>query len=227
MQTSPRQLQGLSDREASRRRAAGQGNDTSLQTSRTYWDILRRNLFTFINGAYFFLSLVLISLGRASDVLVLAIVVLLNVLINLIQEIRAKQKLDRIALITRPKASVIRDGQEREIDPSEIVVGDVMVVRPGDQIVVDGTIVSGEMNVDESLLTGESDQIPKQTDDPVYSGSFCISGTAWYEAEKVGAESFASKITAEARKFRRVQTPLQRWTNLMIRLLLGVEFSWV
>jgi cation-transporting P-type ATPase E len=97
-----------------------------------------------------------------------------------------------------------------------------MVVRPGDQIVVDGTIASGEMNVDESLLTGESDQIPKQTDDPVYSGSFCISGTAWYEAEKVGAESFASKITAEARKFRRVQTPLQRWTNLMIRLLLGV-----
>lgn len=222
MQTSPRQLQGLSDRDASRRRAAGQGNDTPLQTSRTYWDILRHNLFTFINGAYFFLSLVLIALGRASDVLVLAIVVLLNVVINLVQETRAKQKLDRIALITRPKVSVIRDGQEREVDPSEIVVGDVMIVRPGDQIVVDGMIVSGEMNVDESLLTGESDQIPKQTDDPVYSGSFCISGTAYYAAEKVGAESLASKITAEARKFRRVQTPLQRWTNLMIRLLLGV-----
>lgn len=222
MQSSPRQLQGLSDREASRRRAAGQGNDTPLQTSRTYWDILRHNLFTFINGAYFFLSLVLIALGRASDVLVLAVVILLNVVINLIQEIRAKQKLDRIALITRPKASVIRDGQEREIAPSEIVVGDVMVVRPGDQIVVDGAIVNGKMNVDESLLTGESDQIPKQTGDPVYSGSFCVSGTAGYEAEKVGAESLASKMTAEARKFRKVQTPLQHQINLMIRLLLGV-----
>jgi cation-transporting ATPase E len=115
------------------------------------------NLFTFINGAYFFLSLVLIVVGLASDVLVLAFVVLLNVVINLIQEVRAKQKLDRIALITRPKASVIRDGQEREIDPGEVVVGDVLVVRPGDQIVVDGAIVSGEIKVDESLLTGESD----------------------------------------------------------------------
>lgn len=161
MQTSPKQVQGLSDQEASRRRAAGQGNDAPLQTSRTYWDILRQNLFTFINGAYFFLSLVLIVLGRASDVLVLAVVVLLNVVINLFQEIRAKHKLDRIALITRPKVNVIRDGQEREVDPSEIVVGDVMIVRPGDQIVVDGAIVNGEMNVDESLLTGESDQIPK------------------------------------------------------------------
>ncbi|MBE9014152.1 HAD-IC family P-type ATPase, partial [Pseudanabaenaceae cyanobacterium LEGE 13415] len=222
MQISPRQIQGLSDREANRRRAAGQGNDTPLQTSRTYWDILRRNVFTFINGAYFFLSLVLIALGRASDVLVLAVVVLLNVVINLIQEIRAKQKLDRIALITRPKASVIRDGQEHGIDPGEIVVGDVLVVRPGDQIVVDGSIVEGAMSADESLLTGESDQISKRVNDPVYSGSFCVSGTACYEAEKVGAESLASKMTAEAREFRRVQTPLQRQTNLMIRLLLGV-----
>lgn len=222
MQTYPHQLQGLSDREVLRRRAAGQGNDTPLQTSRTYWEILRDNLFTFINGAYFFLSLVLIALGRASDVLVLAFVVLLNIVINLVQEVRAKQTLDRIALITRPKASVIRDGTERDIDPSEIVVGDVLVMHPGDQIVVDGAIVSGEIRVDESLLTGESDHIPKQTGAPVYSGSFCVSGTACYEAEKVGAESLASKMTAEARKFRKVLTPLQHRINLMIRLLLGV-----
>jgi cation-transporting P-type ATPase E len=223
MPTHPSQLQGLSNREVASRRASGQGNNTAIQTSRTYWEILQANLFTFINGAYFFLSLVLIALGRASDVLVLAFVVLLNVVINVIQEIRAKQKLDKIALITRPRASVIREGQQQDIDPSEIVVGDVLVLRPGDQIVVDGSVISmGEIKVDESLLTGESDLILKQAGDPVYSGSFCVSGTACYEAEKVGAESLASKMTAEARKFRKVLTPLQHRINMMIRLLLGV-----
>jgi cation-transporting ATPase E len=223
MKTSPSQLQGLSDREAASRRASGQGNDIPIQTSRTYWDILRDNLFTFINGVYFFLSLVLIGLGRPSDVLVLAFVILLNVVINVIQEIRAKKKLDKIALLTRPKATVIREGKERNLDPAEIVVGDVLVVRPGDQVVVDGSVVGdGEIKVDESLLTGESDLIPKQAGDPVYSGSFCVSGAACYEAEKVGAESLASKMTAEARKFRKVLTPLQHQINLMIRLLLGV-----
>ena len=223
MNSTSSPLPGLSDREAAARRAAGQGNNVAVQTSRRYWDILRDNLFTFINGVYFFLSLVLIVLGRASDVLVLAFVILLNVVINVIQEIRAKRKLDKIALVTRPKASVLRDGQEREIDPREIVVGDLLLLRPGDQIVVDGSIVgAGEVKVDESLLTGESDLIPKQTGAPVYSGSFCVSGSGCYEAEKVGAESLASKMTAEARKFRKVLTPLQQQLNIMIRLLLGI-----
>jgi cation-transporting ATPase E len=182
-----------------------------IQTSRTYREILQDNLFTFINGAYFFLSLVLIALGRVSDVLVMASVVLLNVAINLVQEVRAKKKLDNIALLTRPRATVIREGQERSLDPAEIVRGDLLVVRPGDQIVVDGSMVSAsDLKVDESLLTGESDLIPKQTGDPLYSGSFCVSGTGCYKAEKVGTESLASKLTAEARKFRKVLTPLQQ-----------------
>ena len=222
MQSTSSKLQGLSDREAASRRSSGQGNDIPIQTSRTYWDIFRDNLFTFINGVYFFLSLVLIALGLVSDVLVLACVILLNVVVNLIQEIRAKKKLDKIALLTRPKASVIREGQQRDIDPSQIVVGDVLVVSPGDQIVVDGSICEGEIKVDESLLTGESDLILKQVGDPVYSGSFCVSGTACYEAEKVGADSLVSKMTAEARKFRKVLTPLQHRINMIIRLLLGV-----
>ncbi|NJN05080.1 MAG: haloacid dehalogenase, partial [Leptolyngbyaceae cyanobacterium RM1_1_2] len=120
MNSTPDPLLGLSDREAASRRSAGQGNNIPIQTSRTYWDIFRDNLFTFINGVYFFLSLVLIALGRASDVLVLAFVILLNVVINVVQEIRAKKKLDRIALVTRPQASLIRDGQERDLDPAEI-----------------------------------------------------------------------------------------------------------
>jgi cation-transporting ATPase E len=216
-------LQGLSEREVVARRTSGQGNDIPIQTSRTYSDILRDNLFTFINWLYFFISLLLIALGRASDVIVLAFVVLLNVIINLIQEVRAKKKLDKIALLTRPHATVIRDGQERVIDPREIVVGDVLVVGPGDQIVVDGSVVGdGEMKVDESLLTGESDLIPKQAGNPVYSGSFCVSGKAYYEAEQVGLDSVANKMTAAARKFQKSITPLQRSINLLFRLLLGV-----
>lgn len=216
-------LQGLSEREVLARRASGQGNDIPIQTSRTYSDILRDNLFTFINWLYFFISLLLIALGRASDVIVLAFVVLLNVVINLIQEVRAKKKLDKIALLTRPHATVMRDGQERVIDPREIVVGDVLVVGPGDQIVVDGSVVGdGEMQVDESLLTGESDLIPKQAGDPVYSGSFCVSGKAYYEAEQVGLDCVANKMTAAARKFQKSLTPLQRSINLLFRLLLGV-----
>jgi cation-transporting ATPase E len=219
---TPDRCQGLSDREAAKRRADGQGNNVPLQSSRTYQDILRDNLFTFINGVYFFLSLLLIALGRASDVVVLAFVILLNVVVNVVQEIRAKKKLDKIALVTRPKAAVMREGQERVIDPNEIVLGDILVVRPGDQIVVDGAVVGdGQMKVDESLLTGESDLISKQDGDPVYSGSFCVSGTARYEAEKVGANSLANQMTAEARKFRKTLTPLQRQINLIIRLLLG------
>lgn len=216
-------LPGLSWQDAASRRAAGQGNNLPIQTSRTYRDILQDNLFTFINGVYFFLSLVLIALGRASDVVVLAVVILLNVVVNVVQEVRAKRKLDAIALVTRPKASVIREGEEHEIDPSEIVLGDILVVRPGDQIVVDGSVVGdGDVKVDESLLTGESDLIPKQAGDPVYSGSFCVSGVAFYAAEKVGADSLANRMTVEARKFRKVLTPLQERINLMIRLLLGV-----
>lgn len=213
---------GLTTQEAAQRQANGQGNDIPLKSSRTYWDIFRDNLFTFINGVYFFLSLVLLSLGRVSDVLVVAFIVSLNVIINIVQEIRAKRKLDNIALLTRPQATVIRDGQEQAIDLTNIVVGDLLVLKPGDQVAVDGPLVQGEVKVDESLLTGESDLVAKQGGDEVFSGSFCVSGSALYEAEKVGRESLASKMTAEAKQFRRVLTPLQRRINTLIRLLLGL-----
>lgn len=221
--TIPVGISGLSDREAAARQAAGQGNQVQVKTSRTYQEILRDNLFTFINGAYFFISLVLIALGRPSDVVMIAVVVLLNVVVNLVQEIRAKKKLDQIALLTRPTACVVRDGQERTLDPADIVVGDVLILKPGDQVVVDGSVLqSSDLKLDESLLTGESDLIPKQPGDPVYSGSFCVHGTGYFEVEKVGSDSFANQITARARSFQRTVTPLQREINLVIRLLLAI-----
>jgi cation-transporting P-type ATPase E len=214
-------MNGLTSSEVLARRAAGQGNDIALPTSRSYAEILRENVFTFINYVLFGLGIALVVMGRVSDALVSVGVVLVNTLVGVIQEVRAKRTLDKIALLTRPKATVIRDGRERVIDPAEVVLGDLLAVAPGDQIVVDGRATAGaRLEVDESLLTGESDLIHKEAGDPVYSGSFCATGGGRYLAEKVGADTLIYEITQGARAFRRIYTPLQQQINLVIRLIL-------
>ncbi len=212
-------LQGLSESEVVARRARGQGNDVALGTSRSYADILRQNVFTFINNVLFGIGIVLIVMGQLGDAVVTAGLVLLNVIVGVVQEGRAKRTLDQIALLTRPQASVVREGQEKTVDPSELVLGDVIAVGPGDQIVVDGELLAGRIDVDESLLTGESDLIPKNPGDAVYSGSFCVTGSGYYEAKKVGADSLANQLTAGARAYRQIKTPLQRDVDLVIRVM--------
>ena len=213
-------VQGLSESEVVARRAQGQGNDVQLQTSRSYAEILRQNAFTFINSVLFSIGVVLIIMGRTGDAVVTAGLVLMNVAVGVVQEGRAKRILDHIALLTRPQATVVREGREHTVDPSEIVLGDVLVARPGDQIVVDGLVVGdGRIEADESLLTGESNLIAKQAGDEVYSGSFCVTGSALYEAQKVGSESLANQLTAGARAFRQIKTPLQKNVDLVIRVL--------
>ncbi|MGD8804871.1 MAG: HAD-IC family P-type ATPase [Chloroflexota bacterium] len=214
---------GLSETEVIARRSRGQGNDVALHTSRSYGQILRDNLLTFFNIVLFGVSLILLLLGSPRDAFFTAGVAVLNILIATIQEVRAKRKLDQISLLARPKATVIRDGQEQEVDPSEIVLDDVLVVEPGDQIVVDGEVIGeGRMDVDESLLTGESDHIHKKAGDSVYSGSFCVVGRAAYIARQVGGDSLANRLTESARTFSREKTPLQREVDLIIRVLLLV-----
>ncbi|GAB4457806.1 MAG: HAD-IC family P-type ATPase [Anaerolineae bacterium] len=215
-------ITGLTEDEAAARRARGQGNDVHLETSQTYLQIVRRNAFTFINTVLFGIGIVLILMGQLGDAVVTAGLVLLNVIVGVFQEARAKRTLDRIALLTRPQAAVIRDGVEKRVDPAEVVLGDALVVGSGDQIVVDGVIVSGRVDVDESLLTGESDLIPKQVGDEVLSGSFAVTGRAVYEATRVGASSFANRLTAGARQFRQIKTPLQLDVDLVIRALVFV-----
>jgi len=212
--------QGLSESQVIERRQRGLGNDVRLSVSQSYLQILRRNAFTFINTVLFAIGVALVLMGQPGDAVVTAGLVLMNVIVGVYQEGRAKRKLDQIALLTRPQATVVRAGQERSVDPAEIVLDDVLVARPGDQIVVDGRIIAeGRMEVDESLLTGESDLIAKGEGDPVYSGSFCVSGGAFYRAEKVGAESYAHQLTASARAFRQVKTPLQGAIDLVIRVI--------
>jgi cation-transporting ATPase E len=231
VQSTATNLQGLTEAEAQRRRSEGLGNSAPLPSTRTYAQILGENLFTFINLVLFGLGVALVLLHHPTDALISVGVIAINVLVSIVQEIRAKRILDRVALLTRPRARVIRDGQAREVAPEELVVGDLLHVRPGDQIVLDGSVVGGEgrqtppdvlMDVDESLLTGESNPIPKRPGDEVYSGSFCVAGSARYVAEKVGAASLAHQLTAGARAFRRVQTPLQRQINMIIRAMLLV-----
>ncbi len=222
-------VRGLSEQEVLTRRADGQGNNVPYRSSRSYRQILQENLFTFINAAFFTISLVMFLLGRVGDGVLVVVVIFGGVLVNICQEIWAKRKLDEIALLYRPKASVIRDGNELNVDPNAIVLGDVLVLRPGDQIVVDGSVVGeGRIEVDESLLTGESDLIPKVAGDPIYSGSFCVSGTACYTAEKVGTETVAYKLMSGARAFRQVLTPVQQEINVVIRVFLLIScFLWI
>ncbi len=219
-------MNGLSTQEVLERRAKGLGNRDPVRSSRSYLQIVRENIFTFVNMVLFGLGTALVLLGRPSDAIVSVLVILINVIVSVVQEIRAKRTLDRIALLTRPKATVLRDGQQQAVDPDEIVLGDILALRPGDQVVVDGQVVSGadggpgRAELDESLLTGESDLIRKQNGDPVYSGSFCVTGSILYEAQKVGIDSLASQLTASARAFRRVLTPLQKQINQAIRVIL-------
>jgi cation-transporting ATPase E len=215
--------QGLTASEVEVRRKQGQGNVAPLNTSRTYFQIVRENVFIPVNNFMFILGIALLLLGQYSDALLSVGVVSFNILVSVVQEIRAKRTLDRIALLTRPKATVIREGQERQVDPSELVIDDILVVRPGDQMVVDGVVVGdGRMEVDESLLTGESDLISKRTGDAVYSGSFCVTGSASYQAIQVGAKTVANKLTVGARAFRRMYTPLQHDINVFIQAILLV-----
>ena len=213
-------LSGLSEKEVAVRRAQGLGNEMPSKTSRSYAQIIRENIFNPLNTLLYALGITLILLGRVSDALISVGVVMLNVIVSVIQEVKAKRTLDQISLLTRPKTTVMRAGKEQPLDPSDIVMGEVLVVRPGDQIVVDGPILSTDrLDVDESLLTGESDLIEKRNGDFVYSGSFCVSGSAFYQAEKVGSQCVANELTAGARAFRRIYTPLQREIFLTIRVI--------
>src|SRR5215210_6173643 len=223
MQAVADYVSGLSSGEVAARKARGEVNVPPPSPGRSYRQITLENVFSFINNVFYVLCLLLVLLGRPLDAILPLVVVLANAGVSVFQEVRAKRKLDQIALLTRPRAKVVRDGREQTIDPGEIVRGDILMVAPGDQNVVDGAVVGdGTMEVYESQLTGESDLVRKRAGDRVFSGSFCVTGSARFEARQVGGDSFANQITAGARAERRVLTPMQREINGMIRLTLLV-----
>ena len=217
------EIQGLTESEARELRERGLGNDAEVRTGRTYRDIARANLFTTYNNILFVIGVALVALGRYYDAATSVGIGLVNALISTVQEVRAKRQLDRIALVSTPRVTVVREGRERSVDPAELVVGDVVRIGAGDQVVVDGPVVGGgALEVDESLLTGEPDLIRKGAGDRLFSGSFCVTGAGYLKAEKVGAESFANRLTVTARSFGVTKTPLQRKVDLVVRFVMLV-----
>ncbi len=219
--TNSNVITGLSTAEAQERQQNGMGNAVKHNTSRSYADIVRANILNAINIILFAIGAVMVSIGRAGDAVTSVGIIVLNIIIGIYQEVRAKRQLDEIALLTRPRVTLVRDSQETEVDPSAIVKGDTIKINAGDQMVVDGTVLqASNMEVDESLLTGESDLIQKEAGDEILSGSYCVAGTGYYEVTKVGEDSFANRLTANAREFQMAVTPLQREINFILRLLM-------
>ena len=152
--------EGLSEAEVASRRRRGEANVAVSRSSRSYAQILRTNVFSFFNLVLFGIGVALLALGRVNDAVVSVGLGLVNAAISAVQEIRAKRKLDRLQLLSRGTVTVVRDGRDVEILPEEVVRGDVMHVRPGDQVVVDWPVLDGgRVEADESLLTGESDRV--------------------------------------------------------------------
>jgi cation-transporting ATPase E len=229
---SLRHLQGLSSQEAAARLAAGAANRVEWTTSRSFARIVLDNAATPINIVLFTISAMLLGLQLWGDAFLTAGLVLGNVVAGVVQETRAKRQLDKIALLNRPHAVVIRDGRETEVPPDEIVLGDLLVLTPGDQVLVDGVlVVASGLGVDESLITGESDIVQKQAGDEVVSGSFAMAGSGVYEATRVGVETTANRITARARQHRTPRTPLQRevglvlWVMSFVVVILGITVA--
>ncbi|MFT4087891.1 MAG: HAD-IC family P-type ATPase [Gordonia sp. (in: high G+C Gram-positive bacteria)] len=213
------QLTGLTAAEVAQRVAAGQVNTQPDRSGRSVGDIIRANVFTRINAILGVLFAVVAYTGSFINGL-FGLLIIANSGIGIIQEIRAKQTLDRLAIVGQAKPTVRRDGVATQIAPSEVVLDDIIELGPGDQVVVDGeTVESQSLDVDESLLTGEADAVDKSVGDPIMSGSFAVSGSGAYRATKVGADAYAAQLAAEASKFTLVKSELRNGINQILKVI--------
>src|SRR5215469_12931653 len=214
---------GLTSAQVAERRSRGLGNTSGEPVSRSVAEILRANIFTRFNFILATLLAVILAVGEPQDAL-FGIVLVANALIGIAQELRAKMTLDRLAVLSAPRVRVIRDGAPREIAVGELVGGDLVTVRPGDQLVADGVVRgSAGLQADESLLTGESEPVAKQAGARLLSGSFVVAGGGDYQATGVGAEAYARKLSAEARRFTLVRSELIEGINRILRYVTWAE----
>ena len=208
---------GLSAAEAAERVAAGRTNATSTRTSRTIGEIVRANVFTIFNGLLTTLFVLVLITGRWQNGLFMGIVVS-NAAIGILQELRAKRTLDRLALLNAPRARVVRDGTEQDLPVAAVVIDDLLTLGAGDQVPVDGVVRSSAgLTVDEALLTGESEPVPKVPGNEVRSGSIVVAGRGRVQATAVGDASYAARIAAEARRYARTWSELVAGTNRILR----------
>ena len=213
---------GLTVEEVQQQRAKGLINQAPSFTSRPVSAILLGNTLTLFNATLAFVVLLLLMVDQVRDAVLTGGLVAFTLAINTAQELQAKLRLDRIAVLARVRARVIREGREQEIDPDEVVLGDYLVLSRGEQAVVDGHLVLADgLEMDESLLTGEAEPARKSTGDLILSGSFCAAGLGVYLAERIGTASYVQRLTEEGRRYRNPQTPLQRLLNRVLRVLLA------
>ena len=210
-------LPGLTAAEVRVRVEAGQVNTLPSRSGRTTSSIVRANVFTRVNGILFVLFVIVLSTGSQSQG-AFAFLIVANSIIGIVQELRAKRTLDNLAVVGEAHPVVVRDGQRQQIARDDVVLDDLIVVNPGDQIVVDGAVVASDyLEVDESLLTGEADPVAKGAGDEVLSGAFVVSGSGAYRAVKVGADAYAAQLTAQAAKFTLVHSELRQGINQILK----------
>ena len=210
---------GLSDAEVAQRVADGNTNDVPTRAARSVSDIVKSNIFTRINAILGVLFLIVLATGSLINGL-FGLLIIANSAIGIIQELRAKQTLDKLAIVGQAKPTVRRGSGTGARPPNEVVLDDVIELGPGDQIVVDGVIIEeANIEVDESLLTGEADPIAKDAGDTVMSGSFVVAGTGAYRATKVGREAYAAKMAEEASRFTLVKSELRNGINQILRFI--------
>jgi cation-transporting ATPase E len=212
---------GLSEAEASHLLSA-RGPARKPASSRSYASIVRANVLTVFNLILAGFGAVTLLFGDARDALFLGIIVA-NATIGITQETRAKRALDRLATLVAPRATAVRDGVERQLATAEVVPGDLLRLRAGDQVVADGELVSAqELALDESVLTGESEPVRRSTGEGIRSGSFAVEGSGAFTVSAVGPESFAERLAGSARSFRHPRSPLERAVNRLLYSLLGL-----
>jgi cation-transporting ATPase E len=208
---------GLSEAEVKERVAQGKTNQVKEKTSRSLSSIIRANVFNRFNAILGVLAIVVIIVGSLRDAL-FAGVLIFNTLIGIVQEVRAKKTLDRLSLLSAPRARVIREGESTEVSREEVVLDELLELRAGDQILVDGSVLASEgLEVDESLLTGESVPVVKRPGDNLLSGSFVSAGSGRFRATAVGEDAYAQKLASEAKRYELVRSELRDTNNIILR----------
>nr|WP_255622310.1 HAD-IC family P-type ATPase [Tessaracoccus sp. OS52] len=219
--------------EVASRVADGKVNTLPDRSGRSTGQIIRANVFTRVNVMLFVLFVLVMSTGHFTQGLFGTLIVA-NSIIGIVQELRAKRTLDRLAVVGEAHPAVIRDGVRHTINRDDVVLDDLIVVGPGDQIVVDGEVVWADyLELDESMLTGEADPEPKLVGDKVLSGAFIVAGSGYYRAQKVGADAYAAQITAQAAKFTLVNSELRQGIDSILKFIsfllvpVGILTIWV
>lgn len=211
-------LTGLTDEQVNARIAEGKVNADENPNTRTYKQIVRENTLTFFNFLNLVLLVLVLLVGSYKNAFFVCIIII-NTLIGIAQEIRAKKTIDKLAILTARKSVVIREGQKWTVPTEELVLDDVVCLKTGDQVPADARILEGGLEVNESLLTGESDNLPKNEGDELFSGSFVTSGEACCQIIHVGKDNYAAQITSEAKEFKRHNSELKNSLNAILKVI--------